>query len=395
MSPKARTGKHREHRPFALGPRVFARGQFWACDARPWGGGKPTLRDPTHPGWPKEGDRLPVSDPANEAIAHQWAWAFTDRDAAKARRAGRKPRRPLRIVRDGREYGAIPDFLAWREQQEASPNTLSNNGTALNILARECGDAADAHGIGREALQAILDRMAGQGYAAGTVRQLRNTWGAFFRWLGAEPNPARGVVVPPLVKREPHAWTDLELVRLRAAADAVDANRQWPLARLVLDLGLATGGRAGELRAMRWEDFDRDTETVRIHEQRMGAESRHTKGKRGRTALVLREWWDWHYEAGADGLILHDRRGRPISDNLLSSLVQRTCDRAGLRGTPHDMRRTYGRLYLLRNGTLDGLKYALGHKSIRTTEDQYAAVKDAEIMQRELARMAGGPRLLP
>ena len=387
---RTRRQEQRSHRPHDLGPRLFSRGRYYAADLRPWGGGKPTLRSPAAKEWPRGGDRLDFV-PENDRLARRWSWRYVEalqagkRDLLEGRRAGPS-------VED-----AVADYLAHLEEQvrqnQLSPQTLAHVESFLGTLKRSV--SGDAGRVTTADLQAIIDKRAAKGYAPSTANTMRADWSGLFKWLGG-PNPAAGVVLPAVPRHEPRAWTDAQLARLREAADGIDAARERPIARLLLDAGLATGARAAELRALRWEDFRPDTETVRISVQRpQRAESeQRTKGKRGRTALVLKPFLAEHDVSARRGLLLHRADGKPYAYSRIGRILEAICDAAGVAGTPHDMRRTYGRLFLARGGTLEGLKLALGHRSIRTTEQEYAAIRDEEAMQVERARMAGGLRLV-
>ena len=389
----ARTGrttrKHREHKPHELGPRIFARGRYLACDLRPWGGGKPTLRNPKAPGWPERGERL-EDTPENRKLARPWSWAYVERE-----REGLRERLTSRPA--GRALGeAIHAYLAHRERSR-SANTVANNRSVLAVLEAAVGSSRPVGRVSTADLQAIIDARVSQGYRPNTLHNLKSVWGRFFGWAEVEPNPARKLVVPPVPQREIRAFSEEDLVRLRAAADALDRERRGPaVARLLLEVGLATGARASELRALRWEDFDPESETVRIHRQQGAGGERATKSRRGRTALVLPPFWTAWYRPGnrpGAGYVLAGAKGRPLSGTATRYLMGRIADRAGVKGSLHDLRRTYGRRFLLAGGTLDQLKHALGHRSIRTTESQYAAVRDEDVMQAARARMGGGPRL--
>lgn len=385
----ARTGREkrheeRPHRPHDLGPRLFSRGRYYAADLRPWGGGKPTLRSPT-------GERLDFV-PANEKLARRWSWRLVEA-LQTGKRARLEGKAPGLSVED-----AVKGYLAHLEervrQEQTSRETLAHVESFLRRLQENVD--GDVRRVTTAQLQAIIDRRAAKGYRPGTSRTMRADWSGFFRWAKVEPNPAEGVALPSVPGREPRAWSDAQLAKLREAADAMDAARQRPLLRLLLEAGLATGARAAELRALRWEDFNAETETVRIWRQRprrASADTR-TKGKRGRTALVLRPFLAEHDPRGRTGPLFQRADGKPYAYARIGRFVGFICDAAGVPGTPHDLRRTYGRLFLARGGTLEGLKLALGHKSIRTTEAQYAAIRDEEAMQIERARMSGGLRLL-
>lgn len=343
------------------------------------------MRDPTSPGWPECGERTELED-----VANRWKWAYLDhvQSAARDRQLGRKPQRRL-----GEAVGAFLEYV----QRTWADNTAGSYTTFANRLRDELGADVVVPGIRPDRLQRALDAMVDAGYAESTVTTCRAVWCAFFTWAEVSPNPAHATSAPAIPERDIFAWSADQVEKLREAADKVDVGRKGPpLARRLLELGLGTGGRASELRALGGDDFNVEARTVRFSRQfgDTGTTVRPLKSKRNRTALVLPALWD-HLPPG-DDYVLRDRNGRTLSDTRARDLMQRIMDTADLNGPGrglHDLRRTYGRLFLEAGGWMDELQRALGHKSIRTTERQYARFQADVAAQFARSRIYGEGRL--
>lgn len=392
-----RTGGRRErrqrpHTPDVLGPRLFKRGRWWGCDLRPWGMGRITMRDPDHPAWPEKGQR--TEDPA---VAEKWRWKYMALAQGEVRRKqlGKPAARTLEEAHD--------EFIAYRERQNTAAQTIRNDRRALRVLADAVGWDCEVYDVRSDDVQRALDALADAGYAASTIQTYQVHLSGFFRWAGVRPNPARrrgsehdtGVETPRIPEREIFTWSDAEMAELRRAADALDAQR-FRYARIMLEAGFATGARFRELLALRWDDFNPRMRTVRISRQvrQYRRDTGATKSRRPRTAVVLPFFWQ-HYREGATGYVLPGPDGRPMRSKAAERVLKAILETAGLDGPQrafHDLRRTYGRLFLEAGGWMDELQRSLGHKSIRTTERQYGKFQEDVAAQFAVDRMYGEGR---
>ena len=368
------------------GPRVFRRGRWYGADFRQYGGERRTLRDPKHPRWPEQGERTD-----HEEVAHRWKWAYVDlyREGTKRRQLGQPARRKL--------AGAVREYLAHREQTR-EPKTVRSNTTILNRLLSEFGDV-DIHTIETAPLQRMLDGDKRAGYKPSTLDLTRIVLSTFFKWAGPH-NPAAALVVSKAGAQDIFAFTDEEIETLRSAARVVEAERGPDIIPCnvvdAIELGLATGARAQELFALDWRDINPKTRTARIVRQlvRGTTRTKPLKGKRARTAVILPHWWDHH--AGGSGLILKRFDGLPIGESLSRRIIGRVLRRADLKRPGsgwHDLRRTYGRLFLEAGGWMDELQRSLGHASIKTTEASYGKFQGEVAAQFATQRIYGEGRL--
>lgn len=352
--------KHRPHKPEQLGPRVIRVGRWYRCDLRPWGGGRPTMRDPKTAGWPDRGERT-----ADLEVARRWAWAYLD----LVRSAHRT--RVLALPKDRRLADAVRRYLDHR-RTSFEKATWSADRTALNHLLAAVAAHRAVHSIESSEIQEIVEDLLRREYQPSTVFTYRKCWQTFFRWCGPH-DPVPGTKLGELHRPDVRSFDATEMVRLRTAADRVAAMRAEPNARLALELALTMGLRQGEVFALRWEAIDPATRSVRVRWQIPKDSTTPTglKGKRARTALVLPEWWS--FQRDASGYIC-GKAGRPVGTRTQRELITRVLDTAGLNETGmgwHVLRHTYARQFIERGGRFEELQKSLGHRSITTTETRY------------------------
>lgn len=389
--------KSRRHLPSKLGPRIERRGRWYSADLRPWGGSRYTvLCDPEAPGWPDAGRKTEDLEEATE-----WSWRYV-------RRRKDEDERPSKTKAKARLVAAVlDDYDKHRDEEGYEPSTLANTRWTLGWLRDEFGEKP-LHKVTSVALQDAFNAWRKEGYKLSTLHTRRATLGAFFVWAKGR-NPAAEVKIPAVqVAEDPFAWTDEDVAELRTEADAMDAEHAAPLSmRLVLELGLNLGVRIGELVALRWNDFDEPSATVRVVRQ-FGLYSKRPKqlkGKNARTALVLPGFS--YYRRSLNYCILID--GEPITRRQLDTPFARLLRRADARrqregradqhqrlsGTgrhTHDMRRTYGRIFLESGGRLEELQKFLGHASITTTERAYGRFTGQRAAEFARQRLYGAER---
>lgn len=378
-----RGSRHRDRRPDIHGPRLFKRGRYYGADLRPFGGQRATLRNPSAKGWPTKGERTEALE-----VAEKWRWHYVSmlRGETTRKQLGLPPARK-ETLKDLSER-----WLAHREHTVEEKTWVSSR-SAVRRLMEMFGETAGLDDVDADVLQGEFFKLMRDGYAVSTLYTEKHFMSAFFKWAGGE-NPASLVKLPKVEEKDIHAWSDDELEEIRKAANHVDSQLENPIARLAVELALATGGRQQELFALDWSMINVKEESVRFTRQlsRTTPTFKPLKSKNNRTAYVLESWWDFH-DRKARGLILCHSTGNPMGYKAAGLLVQRILDTAGLNGRGrgwHDFRRTYGRLFLEGYGWLDELQKFLGHKSIATTERAYAAFKDEQAVRFARERRKGG-----
>lgn len=140
----------------------------------------------------------------------------------------------------------------------AKPKNRSWKGTEAllaNHVLPEWG-TRDIRTIRRAEVRDLLDKLADGGMGAGVNRvlaSLRKMFGWAVERDYLEASPAEGVKAPSNEVERDRALTDVELVRVWRAAEAVGGFHGAFIKTLIL-----TGQRRSEVAGMRWEDVDTD-----------------------------------------------------------------------------------------------------------------------------------------
>lgn len=160
--------------------------------------------------------------------------------------------------------------------------------------------------------------------------------------------------------------------------------------RRAVALAIYTGMRAGELRALKWEDVDFESRTILVHEQidRKG-KRRETKTKRTRRVPIepslLPLLVAMHSEAGGVGLVLTYKLQKHTVRVFKASLARAGIERADLHVKHrdrtrvavrlHDTRGTFCTWAAARGDSVPQIAAAAGHENITTTAG-YVATAD-------------------
>lgn len=228
-------------------------------------------------------------------------------------------------------------------------------------------------------IQSFLLAKMQQGLSWESVAHFRNLFSKVFavakKWgYFAADNPVSGVELPEKQPvREKHA---LEPEHIRALL----AELTGPV-RIMVELGIFTGMRVGEILGLRWKDVDLLASQVCVEQAlyrgTMGTPK--TKGSRRTLPLPtrLRDALAGLYaqakEREGDALVFPTAKGTPQSD---TNLLHRHLKPAGTKlGTPwlnwHTLRRTHATLYQAAGGSLRDAQAQLGHSRMSTTLELY------------------------
>jgi integrase len=247
-------------------------------------------------------------------------------------------------------------------------------------------------------VQALLRKKLGEGLAPRTVHHLRAVlrtalnralrWGLVLRNVAA-------LTDPPRVERHELAILTIEQVRQLAAACEDD-----DIGPLVM-AALTTGMRSGELLALRWEDVDLESASLRVSHslQRMGGNLIlvETKTRRSRRTVPLpsvavealkvqrRRQLEAKLLAGPrwleGGFVFTSSLGTPLDASNVLHRFQRLLAAADLpRMRFHDLRHSAASLLLALGVPARVVMEVLGHSQISITLDTYTHVA-AEVRQ--------------
>jgi integrase/recombinase XerC len=159
--------------------------------------------------------------------------------------------------------------------------------------------------------------------------------------------------------------------RLLTLLDSLEHSEVPPRDRAVLELLYGSGIRVGEAAALRLEDLDPYTRTLRV------------KGKGGRERIVpltgeaFRALADYLQERGLDPgpgaagkrAVFENRNGRPLSARTLRRIVNRYLPAGNERGaaSPHALRHSFATHLLDHGADLRAVQELLGHARLATT----------------------------
>jgi integrase/recombinase XerC len=268
---------------------------------------------------------------------------------------------------------AVELFLGAKAAEGAATKTLGWYRMILSRLQRSLGDERLVDGLDPAQLRAwLLDLRATLApvSVAGYVRTLK----AFGNWLAAEELARapglRSLRKPRVPDKLVEPVTDDVMRRLLAAAGVRD--------RAILLLLLDTGLRVSEAAALRLGDLRADG-TAKVLGK--GAKERIVPvGSTARQAIVR-----YLAKRGAgseiDALFL-GRRG-PLDARGIQQVVRRLKTRTGVVGrlSPHSLRHTFARSYLVNGGDVFSLQRILGHTTLDMVK-RYVALSDVDLVSR-------------
>lgn len=251
-------------------------------------------------------------------------------------------------------------------------------------------------------VQRMLNELQRKGLAPRTVRTIRSVLRQALeqaaRWGDVPRNVASLVDLPKLPQYE---FQPFSLEEARRFLDAIETHRT----KAVFVTLLLTGARRGEVLALRWEDVDLESGTIRItgNLQRVAGELRRAEPKTAssRRTLALpnlvvdalkvhriRQVEERLQAGGAwqeSGYVFTTSVGTPIEPRNLLRTFSRLLSEAGLRKVRlHDLRHCFASLQLAEGTAARVVMEQLGHTQISTTLGIYSHVTDS--LHRESAK---------
>jgi integrase len=179
-------------------------------------------------------------------------------------------------------------------------------------------------------------------------------------------------------------WTD----------EARTQNVHAEIDRALILMAAMTGGRQGELLALRWRDVDWLVQKARIRRSYVRGQLGKPKSKRSSRAIPLAmrvagALDDLHrgsaYQAGDDLVFGHPHTGKPLDRSQVLKRFKRYCRLAGIRKQRfHDLRHTFGTQMAAAGVPMRTLQEWMGHADIKTTQiyaDYAPAANEAAIVE--------------
>ncbi len=187
-------------------------------------------------------------------------------------------------------------------------------------------------------------------------------------------DPTIGIRPPRVEKKEMDFLTREEVEALLEASDG-DIHD-------IIAVAAFTGMRQGEILALRWQDIDFRTGTVRVVRSFSPANGfSDLKSERSRRAVpliprlaeTLKERYERMGRPDMDSLVFPTQAGTPKDrHNSITREFEPALEAAGIRRIRfHDLRHTYASLAIVTGADPKGLQCAMGHSSITVTMDTY------------------------
>jgi integrase/recombinase XerD len=283
------------------------------------------------------------------------------------------------LTRRGRTPKTRAKYLRWLRQFEAWAG------------ARDAG-AISAHEIELLYLgpwHEDFERRHGQAPSAHTVRSHIDALRSYYAFLERfdlleSPNPMRKIDSPK-APRKANDWL------MPAEDQALLRAAVTPQERVLIYLLRFSGLRIGEAVALRNRDVDTQTNTITV---------RASKTPAGRRIVPIlpelrREIVLWRSSLlrrrilpDPGGPFLATKNLTPMFPQYAWRVVKRVAESAGIRHvSPHTLRRTFGSDLLNRGVRLEVVSKALGHASTTVTEQSYAELLNATLVNEVLAAM--------
>ncbi len=271
---------------------------------------------------------------------------------------------------------AITAFLAhMRLERAASPHTLEAYGRDLAGLVRHLETAGTGdppvNVLDKPLLQGFLVQLADQGLEAASQARCvacLKSFGKFLAGSTGMPNPARGLKFPRRQRKLFAVAGEAQLAEACAPSPVRDPFLD-ARDRLCVELLYGSGLRLAELTGLRWGDFSRAFDSVRVTGK--GNKVRHVPVTRA-ARQALKTWRTVCASHGfaAVGPLLLSVKGEALGRRTVQRTVEarlRAQGRAG-QASPHVLRHSFA-THLLDNGAdLMAVKEMLGHSSLSTTQ---------------------------
>jgi integrase len=311
-----------------------------------------------------------------DTLAAAKAWRH---DAATAVREGtlRAPtpttlREAASAWLDGARDGSIRN----RSGDPYKPSAIRAYEAALRLRVLPEIGSQRLSDVRRVDLQDFADRMLAQGMHPSTISvtlmPLRAIYSRALSRGELALNPTAGLRLPAVRSRRDRIADPEEAAALIAALPTGD--------RALWATAFYAGLRRGELMALRWEDVDLASGTIRVQrswDEGSGALVQpKSQGGRRRVPIpaVLREYLAKHRIATgrAEGLVFGSMATKPFAPSPVRERADEAWEQAGLRRiTLHEARHTFASLMIAAGVNAKALSTYMGHSSVAFTLDRY------------------------
>lgn len=217
-----------------------------------------------------------------------------------------------------------------------------------------------------EARTPYTDRPLSPVTVQGYVRSLK----VFFSWIEAEgytdSNIMKRIPVPRAPVKVVNTFSDEQFARLVELCyrDNGRGYRNLTILLVMLDSGI----RVGECKDIDMDDVDLENGSIRIRSGKGGRERVVPIG-----SLVQKSLWKYINQGRPRpltqqvGRLFLSAEGLPLTRSGIQQMIRRYGRRAGISGvrcSPHTLRHTFAKNYLLNGGDIFSLQKILGHSSL-------------------------------
>lgn len=288
--------------------------------------------------------------------------------------AGRRRRGTLPLRPGGDSWaGCVEEFIASERLKGRRPRTLQLHHENLEAARRDLAAAAGSDPapatVAAEELRDLVLAWQERGLSPRSINLRRQSLRGLFSFLAAERmiehNPAAALPRQRETRRLPRALSDQQVLALLAQPErgSFTGLRDYTMILLILDTGL----RLGELLALQLRDLDFSRRAIRILEP---------KDRQERdvyfvdtTERALRVYLRERLAGGDSAALFISRDDTPLAPSTFQQALARYAQRAGLpRVSPHVLRHSFARLYLMNGGDVFSLQAILGHEDLEVTK---------------------------
>jgi integrase/recombinase XerD len=273
----------------------------------------------------------------------------------------------------------IGAWLSSLSRRGLAQGTCEKYGLGLDHFAAWWGDRPLIQAT-RTDVEMYLDEWhAADAPAASTQRLRLAALKSFFRFLEdrelIDRSPAERIE-PPKVRRD----GEIQWLRGREDDDVLHCAYS-PNERIIVWLLRWTGMRVSEARSLRIRDVDLEAGSIRIRISKSDSGIRVVPIA-SELRLELERWFSRLREAGrfdAEAPVLCTENGTPMKAQYVWRVVKRVGKRAGVKVSPHTLRRTFGSHLLNKGMRLETVSKLLGHSDVRVTQAAYAHLEDSTV----------------
>lgn len=277
-------------------------------------------------------------------------------------------------MRRGTQPAVVEEMQAWLDALRAqgrSGKTLATYAAALKNLRGRLAKRRITlvSQITTPVLIAWQARLVRAGCAPATVELFLRATRLWLAWIAGEGrlllNPAAALNTPRLSKTVGDVLSADEMERLICGVSSTD--RIGRRDRALLELAYSTGARLEEIARLDVSSVDLANRMVRL----LGKFDRErmvplTKAACRALASYLCHARPSLLGSGQDtGLFISSRTGRRMASSAVAEVIKGRARRAGLKLSPHGIRRAFATHLLQRNASPAAIRDLLGHQSYR------------------------------